>query len=209
MLVVEPADDHAALAFAQLQQRRIAGTSPAAPPTDTIELQLDDPALKLPVYWLGRSFDPAGSLPELDLAEAIVLATGPGNSVKLDYGGVSGGHTIGITFDLWEPDAWERFRRTRLGRLVWDSGCARKTTLQLPDGHADIFQGYGTRQTLEPPCPSRPPDRVLAHVYLDGVVAAVDMPYCYVCAGPPVLRNPYETVAGMTAIAKGLRLRPR
>jgi hypothetical protein len=50
---------------------------------------------------------------------------------------------------------------------------------------------------------------VLAHVYLRGMVVAVDMPYCYGCAGPPVLRNPYETVAGMTAIAKGLRVRPR
>jgi hypothetical protein len=210
MLVVEPVDEPAALAFARLQQRRIAGTSAAVPPPmDTVELELDDPALKLPVYWLGRSFDPAGPLSKLDLAAASVVATGPGNSVKLDYGGVARGHAIGITLDLWQPDAWERFRQTRLGRLVWDSGCARKTTLRLPDGHAEIFQGYGTRQPLEPPCPSRPPDRVLAHVYLRGVVVAVDMPYCYGCAGPPVLRNPYETVAGMTAIAKGLRLRPR
>jgi hypothetical protein len=210
MLVVEPADEPAALAFAHLQQRRIAGTSQAvAPPTDTIELELDDPALKLPVYWLGRSFDPAGPLPELDLGAASVLATGPGDSVKLDYGGAASGHAIGITLDVWQPDAWQRFRRTRLGRLVWDSGCARKTTVQLAGGQADIFQGYGTRLPLEPPCPSRPPDRVLAHVYLHGVVVAVDMPYCYSCAGPPVLRNPYETVAGMTAIAKGLRVRPR
>jgi hypothetical protein len=209
MLVVEPADQAAALSFARLQQRRIAGTLPVRPPTNTVELQLDDPALTLPVYWLGRSFDPAGPLPTLDLAEASVLGTGPGNTVKLDYGGSVGGHSVGVTIDLWQPDAWQRFRTTLLGRLVWNSGCARKTTLQLPDGHADIFEGYGTRRPLDPPCPSRPPDRVLAHVYLHGVVAAVDMPYCYACAGPPVLSSPYETVAGMTALARGLRLRPR
>jgi hypothetical protein len=209
MLVVEPVDEPAAVSFARLQQRRIAGTLAAVQSSNTVELQLDDPALKLPVYWLGRSFDPAGPLPRLDLAEASVLATGPGNAVKLDYGGAAGGHAVGITLDLWQPDAWQRFRATLLGRLVWDSGCARKTTLRLPDGHAEIFEGYGTRHPLDPPCPSRPPDRVLAHVYLHGVVAAVDMPYCYACAGPPVLRNPYETVAGMTAIAQGLRLRQR
>jgi hypothetical protein len=25
-----------------------------------------------------------------------------------------------LTLDSWEPEAWERFRRTLLGRLVWD-----------------------------------------------------------------------------------------
>jgi hypothetical protein len=209
MLVVEPVDEPAARSFALLQQQRIAGTAAAARPTDTVELELDDPALKLPVYWLGRSFDPAGRLPTLHLEAASAVATGPGNAAKLDYGGVAGGHAVGVTLDLWQPDRWRRYRATPLGRLVWDSGCARKTTVQLPNGHAEIFAGYGTRTPLEPPCPSRPPDRVLAHVYLDGVVAAVDMPYCYGCASPPVLPNPYETVAGMTAIAKGLRLRPR
>jgi hypothetical protein len=199
-------------ALARLQQRRIAGTLPARPPTDKVELQLDDPTLTLPVYWLGRSFDPAGALPRLDLVEASVLGTvpgtGPGNAVKLDYSGSAAGHSVGVTIDLWQPDAWQRFRATLLGRLVWDSDCARKTTLRLPDGHADIFEGYGTQRPLEPPCPSRPPDRVLAHVYLHGIVAAVDMPYCFSCAAPPVSGTPYETVPGMTAIAKGLRLRP-
>ena len=52
-----------------------------------------------------------------------------------------------------------------------------------------------------------PPDRTLAHVYLPGVVVAVDMPYCYMCARGP--KGPYQTVAGMTAVARGLKLRPR
>jgi hypothetical protein len=209
MLVVEPVDQPAAVSFARLQQRRIAGTLPVRAPKDMVELQLDDPALRMPVYWLGRSFDPGGPLPRLDLAEASVLGTGPGNTVKLDYVGSAGGHSVGVTIDLWRRDAWQRFRTTLLGRLVWDSSCARKTTVRLADGHADIYEGYGTQRPLEPPCPSRAPDRVLAHVYLHGVVAAVDMPYCFACAAPPVSGTPYETVAGMTAIAKGMRLRER
>ena len=114
---------------------------------------------------------------------------------------------VGLTLDLWTPGAWQRFRRTLLGRLVWDSPCARKTVVDLPGGHAEIFAGYGTRRPLERPCPDRPPDRVIAHVYLRGVVVAVDMPYCYACASHIGARSPYETVAGMTAIARGLRVR--
>ena len=208
MLVVEPADDDAALAFARRQAKRIEGTAARGPHLDTVEVELDDPALKLPVYWLGRSFDPRGALPELTLGTATALATGPGNTVKLDYGGAAGGAYISVTLDLWTPAAWRHFRHTLLGRLVWDSPCARKTVVPLANGRAEIFEGYGTPRPLERPCPKRAPDRVIAHVYFKGVVVAVDMPYCYVCAAAAhTTKNPYETLAGMTAIARGLELR--
>lgn len=207
VLAVEPADSGLAAAFARRQQRRIAGEAPASLTVDTVELELDDPSLALPVYWLGRSFDPAGSLPALQLSQAVTLGTGPGDDVKMDYAGVAGGRVVGVTLDLWRPRTWARFRRTLLGRLVWDSACAKKTVVRLPNGRAEIFAGYGTRRPLRPPCPDRPPDRVVAQVYLPGVVVAVDMPYCYGCAAPPATRNPFETVAGMTEIARGLRLR--
>lgn len=154
-------------------------------------------------------FDPGGGLPRLTLQEAVVLGTGPGNAVKLDYAGAANNRFVGLTLDLWEPASWLRFRRTRLGRLVWDSPCARKTVVQLPDGHAEIYAGYGVPRPVEPPCPVKPLDRVLAHVYLNGVVVAVNMPYCYACAAGPPVRSPFETVAGMTAIARGLELRRR
>lgn len=207
VLAVEPADESAAVALAKKQQRRIEGTAPPPRRVDEVELELDDPSLDLPVYWLGRSFHPAGGLPELTLEEATVLGTGPGDTVKLDYGGAAEGRAVHLTLDLWEPERWKRFRRTVLGRLVWDSPCARITTVQLPDGHAEIFEGYGTPRPLTSPCPTRPPDRVLAHVYLAGVVVAVNMPYCYACAAPFATENPFETVAGMTAVARGLERR--
>jgi hypothetical protein len=210
VLATEPADVHATRALAKRQQRRIEGTAPPPRRVDTVELALDDPALGLPVYWLGRSFDPPGALPELRLADATLLGpgSGPGDTVKLDYGGVARSRPIGVTLDLWRPGAWRRFRRTLLGRLVWDSACASKTSVRLRHGHAEIFAGYGTPRPLRPPCPERIPDRTLAHVYLPGMVVAVDMPYCYACAAP-ARREPYETVAGMTAIARSLTLRPR
>jgi hypothetical protein len=159
------------------------------------------------VYWFGRSFDAPGPLPKLRLAAATVLGTGPGDAVKLDYGGTTHGRVVGVTLDLWEPAAWARFKRTRLGRLVWDSPCAHETTVRLASGHAEIFAGYGASRPLARPCPATPPDRVLAHVYLPGVVVAVDMPYCYACAQAPSVRDPFETVAGMTAVARSLERR--
>jgi hypothetical protein len=211
VLTTESADVQATRALAQRQERRIDGTARPPRRVDTVELMLDDPALRLPVYWLGRSFDPPGPLPELMLADATLLGpgSGPGDVLKLDYGVVAGTPSIGVTLDLWRPAAWRRFRRTLLGRLVWDSPCARKRSVRLRHGHAEIFTGYGTPRPLRPPCPGRPPDRTLAHVYLPGVVVAVDMPYCYMCAAGQPRRPPYETVAGMTAIARGLTVRPR
>ena len=38
----------------------------------------------------------------------------------------------------------------------------------------------------------------------ESLVVAVDIPYCYACASRVGARSPYETVAGMTAIARGL-----
>jgi hypothetical protein len=170
---------------------------------------LDDPGLRLPVYWLGRSFDPPGPLPELRLADATtLLGNGPGETVQIEYGVAAGKPSAGVTLDLWQPEAWRRFRRTLLGRLVWDSACASKTRVRLRHGHAEIFAGYGTPRPLRPPCPGERPDRTIAHVYLPGVVVAVDMPNCYMCAAA-LPGRPYETVAGMTAIARGLTLRPR
>ena len=208
-LVTEPASVHATRALAQQQQLRIEGKARPPRRVDTVEFALDDPDLKVPVYWLGRSFDPPGRLPELGLGEAFVLASGPGDTMKLDYGGFAGRPSADVTLDLWRPEAWGRFRRTLLGRLVWDSPCATRTSVRLRHGRAEIFEGYGTPRPLRRPCPRRAPDRTIAHVYLPGVVVAVDMPNCYMCAAAPAGRNPYETVAGMTAIARGLSLRSR
>lgn len=206
ILAVEPANAQDALTFARRQQKRILGTAPAPHRVDTTVLQLDDPSLTLPVYWLGRSFNPGGRLPQLDLNDARETRTGPGDTVELEYTGVVYGRVQAIGLQLWRPDAWRQFRKTRLGRLVWDSPCAKAVTVRLSAGRAEIFTGYGAPRPLRPPCPSRPPDRVVAHVYLPGVVVSIDMPFCYGCAALET-RNPYETVSAMTAIARGLRLR--
>ena len=201
----------AALKLARKQQARIENPEPvAAGEEDDREVALDNPAIGIDVYWLGRSFAPAGDLPELSLADTfgpVGPGEGPGNVVKLDYGAALP-RTAGITLDLWRPAAWKRFLGTRLGRLVWDSPCASSSTIALPRGRAVIHSGYGVEPAAGA-CSSASFDRFLAHVYLPGVTVAVNMPYCYTCAPRFGGSDPYNSLQGMEAIVRALQRRPR
>jgi hypothetical protein len=184
--------------LARKQDSRIQSPEPVPDSDRGREVGLDDPSIAVPVYWLGREFEPAG-LPRLELYEGVHLAgeDGPGNDVKIDYQG----ERAAVHLDLWRPAAWERFKTTRLGRMVWDSPCARRSALRVDGGRATIYGGYGAGG-----CPRSQPDHWLAHVFLDGVVLTVNMPYCYACAGRSA-DDPYNSRRGMEAIVRGLRRR--
>ena len=116
ILAVEPASVRAALALARRQQRRILGPAPAPHRVDTIELQLDDPALALPVYWLGRSFHPGHGLTELDLNDARAARTG----ASLEYVGVTGGRvTVWGKETRFALATVDSLRRRGGGRRSW------------------------------------------------------------------------------------------
>lgn len=229
------AGERATLALAERQQERIEAPTPIeTDERDDREVALDNPDLGIDVYWLGRSFSPGGELPDIRLYDAagpFEPGGSPGNLVKIDY-------TRAVNIDLWEQATWERFLHTRLGRLVWDSPCAQGTRLDLPtSGYAVIYAGYASRvplpaptvqsrnrsaakprldrsQAEQPaiqaePCPDRPFNRFLAHVYLGDVVVSVNLPYCFACARRPTgARDPYNSQEGMEAIVRGLHLRP-
>ena len=162
---------------------------------DDREIGLEDPAIAIPVYWLGREFEPAG-LPKLELDRADHLrGEGPGNEVKIDYQSDSGG----VNLDLWKPEAWRTFKTTRLGRMIWSSQCARRSELSFEGGRAEVYGGYSQGCDGEP-------DHWLAHVYYDEVVVAVNMAYCYSCGGRPA-SDPYNSREGMEAVVRGLRRR--
>lgn len=162
---------------------------------DDREIGLEDPAIAIPVYWLGREFESEG-LPELMLYRGDHLrGDGPGNEVKIDYEADHGT----VTLDLWKPDAWTAFKRTRLGRISWSAPCARRSELKVDGGRAEIYGGYGKGCRGEP-------DHWLAHVYYDEVVVAVNMAYCYTCGGRSA-SDPYNSRAGMEAVVRGLERR--
>jgi hypothetical protein len=163
---------------------------------DDREIALEDPAIATPVYWLGREFEPAG-LPKLVLDRAEHLrGVGPGNEVKIDYQTDGGG---GVNLDLWKPETWTRFKRTRLGRMIWSTRCAQRSELSVEGGRAEIYGGYLKGCEGEP-------DHWLAHVYYDDVVVAVNMAYCFACGGRPA-GDPYNSREGMEAVVRGMRRR--
>jgi hypothetical protein len=197
----------AAMSLARKQQARIDSRAPAPPTqtTDDRDLELDNPALEIPVYWLGKEFDPPGSLPRLELYKGRSYP-GSGSEIgfnaDLDYRG-------GVVLNLWKPEAWERAKSGLPGRLVWSDGCTRATEIKLPRGRAVLYAGYA--KPSSPPCPAGKPDIFLAHVFLPGVLVRVNPVLClYPCsARPPSARDPYNSRAGIEAVVRGLRLRPQ
>ena len=161
--------------LAEKQRGRI--ESPSSPvQEEDREIGLEDPAIAIPVYWLGREFAPEGLPPlELDRGEHV-RGTGPGSDVKIDYAG--GGI---VTLDLWRPEAWENFERTRLGKLARCQAHGRVRICRGRIGHW------------------------LAQVHEDGVVVAVNMPYCFACRRPA--DDPYNSREAIESVVRGLRRR--
>jgi hypothetical protein len=200
--------EQAAVRLALLQHARIRSPSPLRPgDNDDREVPLDNPRLGIEVHWLGRRFQPAGRLPALVLADSfgpLGPGEGPGWLAELDY--EARGRGAGVKLGLWRPSDFARFERSRLGRLVRAHRCARSEQLALPAGRAVIYAGYSDPPTR---CRVRAPDRYLAHVFLDGLVVSVNVPICFLCVNDdPDHPDPYDTLAGMRAVVKGLQPRP-
>src|SRR4029079_12267743 len=70
----EPADVARTRALAEKQQALIAQPTSRRSVAADLELQLDDPTIHIPVYWLGTGFAPGGGLPPLRLARAEHIA---------------------------------------------------------------------------------------------------------------------------------------
>jgi hypothetical protein len=201
------AGEEAALWLAAVQQGRIESPTPLRPrQNDDREVPLDNPQLGIDVHWLGRRFQPQGGLPPLVLEASfgpIERGGGPGWLAEVDY--ETRRSPAGVKLGLWKPRAWARFRRTRLGGLVWRQPCAHARRLRLPAGRAVIYAGYAERQKR---CGRRRRDAFLAHVYLPQVVVSVNIPHCFLCVPRGGRSDPYNSLAGVTAIVRGLRLRP-
>ena len=197
----------AALELAEKQQERIEHPrkpDPAEGSRDT-ELPLDDPTLDVPVYWLGRTFEPGGGLPALELARVYGGSSSDelGFTVEMDYGAT--GPSSGVKIWVFSPTAFEEFKRGILGRLVTGTNCADKTEVKVPLGRALVWAGFAKPERA--PCPTRPYDRYVAYVYLEGAVVAINQPWClYPCSAPEDGAS-YNTSQGVLAIAKGLRVR--
>jgi hypothetical protein len=199
-----------ALRLAKTQDGRMRNPTPlSSNENDDREVWLDDPRIDVPVYWLGTTFASRKGLPPLRLFES----QGPPEPRSGDYVGkqaelqyeAPGSRAGGTVLELWPPRAWRRFKRTRPGRQVWGSRCARVRRVRLRSGYANVYSGYA-RAPRSRSCPGRPFDTFVAHAYFRRAVVAVNL--CIGClSGTPDSSDPYNSVKGMTAIVRGLRLR--
>jgi hypothetical protein len=202
------ADDLVAAELAHIQQSRIEHPTPyTASERDDTEVPLEDPALGIPVFWLGRHFSPDHELPSLrllDTASETSSSGGPRASLLYsDHRNLSHGEAVDL--NLWPLRQWKQLEGKR-GELPGSLRCATSTRLKLPRGHALIYRGFeGTKG----PCPARRRGSYTARIFLGRVVTTVETAsICAVCFGAGT--GAYDTLAGMKAIAKGLapRLQP-
>lgn len=189
------ANDRIALRLAQLQQAHVEAPTPyTEAEQDDTEAALENPALGVPVYWLGPEFAPGHGLPVGKLEEVLVPPGPPGEKLSLWY--------EGFTVDAWTRAGWKRFQRSPLGPLNRKQRCTTVTRVPLDSGHADVFAAYGKDYRR---CPRRAPDRYFAIAHLGRMVIGINLALCTRCLHGG---GPYDSPAGMKAAVRALRLRP-
>lgn len=193
-------NDAAALHHAQIQQRRLESPSPyTEAERDDTEVELDHPRLRVPVYWLGRVFDPGKGWPAAELQTANVVEEDdlPGVGIILRYDG--------FNVETWTRQSWKRFQGSFLGRLNRPR-CTRTTAFEWDHGHAVISAGY-RRRSFDEGCPSFPPTRYWAVAHIGGVVVGVNQTTCR-CLSPG-FGTYSSSPRGMKTVLRGLTPRPK
>jgi hypothetical protein len=206
----DAANDRAALRFARIQQGRIETPTPYTPDeADNTVVPLEDPALKLPVYWLGRNFVPGHGMRPLRLYETSSIPRGALGSrtnpratlLYFDRANIDGAE--GVEIDIWTPRQW----RAHASRWPppFTLRCRKTRRLDLPRDHAVLYRG------VEPGWRCRDRRRKVEHmvvVHFPGAVVAVEtQQICATCAEAG--RGSYNSFRGMAAIARGLEQRQR
>jgi hypothetical protein len=206
------ANDWAVTRLAALQQKHIESPTPyTEAERDDSFVPLDNPHLKMPVYWLGRKFAPGGGLPPSTLASAAVALRGevgpPGEKIELQY-------DLGPRIGTWTKVGWKKRQRTLFTRINWTRSCSPPTRTELDGGSAIVFGVHLSREGVFPgkfpkspaPCPGKKPNHYFAIIHKGGVVLGIGLTICYACAEPHA--GPYDSLRGMKAIVRGLQLRP-
>ncbi|HET8813333.1 MAG TPA: hypothetical protein VFM51_00070 [Solirubrobacterales bacterium] len=170
------------------------------------DVPLDDPAVNVPAYWLGRNFRPGGDLPDNRLfasgfsEEATPethegFAEGPYAPLNVLY--------ENIRLGIWTPATWHVFTASKTSRAITAWKCTRTKTIPLAEGTATIYGGFKENFRR---CPKEAPKAFTAWVDVGGVKVVVNAP-----PAPDFIEtvNPYGSFKGMAAIVRSLRLRPK
>jgi len=198
----DEANDREALALAQSQQRRIEAPTPyLRSERYDREAGFANPAIKVPIYWLGRALRPPGSLPPLHLAGAL-SAGGFFEGLPGQRLGVYYSHDVELA--TWTAAGWDKFAATRRGSQMIEWRCTKTKRVPLEEGRATVYAAYDRDYKT---CPKSAPTRHFAIAEVSGAVIAVNLrPACVKCLG--AYRNdPYNSAAGVMAILRGLERR--
>lgn len=199
-------NDRVVAELAPRQQAHILEPTPytAAERSDA-EVGLDDPAIDIPVYWLGRTFRPGGGLPSNRL-----YASGYSQAIPETHDGFAEGPYAplnvlyaNIRLGIWTPETWGVFSASKTSRSITAWKCTRTRTVSLAEGSATIYGGYKENFRR---CPKEAPKAFTAWVDVGGVKVVVNAP-----PAPDFIEtvNPYGSFAGMEAIVRSLVLRPK
>lgn len=200
-----PPSDRTVVELARRQQARIEAPAPyTRAEMDDTEVALEDPALEVPVYWLGRRLAGRHGLPSLRLLGSVSTTSSAPREPRasLYYGPRSHrGADEDLAINLFSPRQWRQL--VAKGKLPCVPGCRKSRELELPQGRAVVYSGLAGRCGS---CPKRQPV-YSARLYLPHVVATVETSStCAICSGAG--RGAYDSPGGMKAIARALYLRP-
>jgi hypothetical protein len=202
-------DDATVAVLARKQQERIAKPTPLRPIENyDAEVALENPAVDLPVYWLGRDFHPPGGLPELRLGDSLVLekprpeveeggfAEGPLAKLRLTYYSHNN-----VTFSTWGPEDWGTYAASKTGRAIVTWKCTKTRQVSVAGGTATIYLGYTKNYAR---CPTKPPHAFTAWVKYGEDTVVVNAPFA---ADSIETVNPYGSFAGVETLLAGLHPR--
>jgi hypothetical protein len=169
------------------------------------EVPLDDPAVDIPVYWLGRNFRPGGGLPDNRLFDSYFT----GKATPEAYDGFAEAPSAplniryeNIWLDTWTPSTWRVFAGSASAKAITTWKCTQTRAIALPEGTATIFGGY--KKNFKQ-CPKEAPIAFTAWIDIGGVKVVVNA-----LPAPDFIEvvNPYGSFGGMEAIVRSLTRRP-
>ena len=172
------------------------------------DVPLDDPALEVPVYWLGLDFKPGHGLPSNRFFDgfaprpysptgesSIGTEEAPGSVLVLRYDN--------FAIDSWSAATWPLFLKAPVSRVLTNWHCTETRTIALPSGGtATIYGGYRRNYKR---CPDKAPAAFTAWAEIGGVHVVVNAPWSPI----DIFHTPYDSFAGMEAIVRSLQLRPK
>lgn len=187
------ANDREAIELARIQQQRIENPTPYTPAERyDREAGFEDPAIKVPIYWLGRAWPPARLIG--GGAVGTLIDGLPGQKLGIYY-------SDSIRLATWTATGWERFSKTRQGKQMIGWHCTEAKEVSLAEGSATLYAAYAKDFKT---CPPSAPPRHFAVAELGDTVVTVNFLSCRTC-NPIDYDTPYNTTAGMRAVVKALK----